>query len=228
MAGGTGSLPRIRSLDPYFFPREKPRLVTLPSPPCVETNFKVGPIPSSRGNPLGNRADRSSKSGWRRYVTDGARARAWPREILRVTSIETERNDGWRRYALSLVKNDIALVREQWKSGKCNWNERNDEFRIEFYDFSAIGNLCGKIGARKLEEQGKKFSGGRCATGVDTFHQGGERSGVRVSGGIRPLGVGSRVRFIKIRPRVKEQAFRVPFLLPRLRSIKFYFGKIVS
>lgn len=160
MAGGTGSLPRIRSLDPYFFPREKPRLVTLPSPPCVETNFKVGPIPSSRGNPLGNRADRSSKSGWRRYVTDGARARAWSREILRVTSIETERNDGWRRYALSLVKNDIALVREQWKSGKCNWNERNDEFRIEFYDLSAIGNLCGKIGARKLEEQGKKFSGG--------------------------------------------------------------------
>lgn len=58
------------------------------------------------------------------------------------------------------VKNDIALVWEQWKSGKCNWNERNDEFRIEFYDFSAIGNLCGKIGARKLEEQGKKFSGG--------------------------------------------------------------------
>lgn len=201
-------------------------LASWPSPPCVETNFKVGPIPSSRGNPLGNRADRSSKSGWRRYVTDGARARAWPREILRVTSIETERNDGWRRYALSLVKNDIALVREQWKSGKCNWNERNDEFRIDFYDLSAIGNLCGKIGARKLEEQEKKFSGGSNRCG----HIPPGRREVRCAsfGRNSTLGVGSRVRFIKIRPRVKEQAFRVPFLLPRLRSIKFYFGKIVS
>lgn len=82
---------------------------------------------------------------------------------------------------------------------------------------------CEKIGGT-----GEEVFRRECATGVDTFHQGGERSGVRVSGGIRPLGVGSRARFIKIRPRVKEQAFRVPFLLPRLRSIKFYFGKIVS
>lgn len=206
-----------------------------------ETSPRDPPLPSLRRDELQSRPDPvlAWKSTWkssrpilqvwmttlrdRRSTSTRLAARDITRDIDR--DRKKRRMEKVRSFE---VKNDIALVREQWKSGKCNWNERNDEFRIEFYDLSAIGNLCGKIGARKLEEQGKKFSGGRCATGVDTFHQGGERSGVRVSGGIRPLGVGSRARFIKIRPRVKEQAFRVPFLLPRLRSIKFYFGKIVS
>lgn len=50
--GGTGSLPRTRSLDPYFSPREKPRAPRVTLPSSTKTSKSA-----SRGNPLGNRVD---------------------------------------------------------------------------------------------------------------------------------------------------------------------------